>query len=355
MAAISLKQVSKSYGGDVMALEASDLEIYDGEFMVLLGPSGCGKSTTLRLIAGLETPTSGEIFIDQKLMNHVEPNERNIAMVFQNYALYPHMSVHDNMAFALKLKKIPKQTIENKISEVSQSLGLSDVLKRKPKALSGGQQQRVALGRAIVREPQVFLFDEPLSNLDARLRVDMRKELTQLHQKLNTTVVFVTHDQTEAMTMGSRICVMNRGKIQQIGSPLEIYHKPANTFVAQFIGSPAMNIFRGHMKDATFTQNDLELNINLENDAHHPHYLGIRPEKLSLDHDSTKSNYKIEAKIHLIEHLGSEQLLYLQKNNCSFILKSTSESDFKTGQTIKLYVPKDALHFFDQHQQRIPD
>lgn len=353
MAAISLKQVSKCYSSSVMALEPSNLEIEDGEFMVLLGPSGCGKSTTLRLIAGLESPTSGEIYLDQKLINPIEPNDRNIAMVFQNYALYPHMSVYENMAFALKLKKTPKASIEQKINAVSQSLGLSEVLNRKPKALSGGQQQRVALGRAIVREPEVFLFDEPLSNLDARLRVEMRKELTQLHQKLNTTIVFVTHDQTEAMTMGNRICVMNHGKIQQVGTPLEIYHQPANIFVAQFIGSPAMNIFKGQMQNEVFSHSDLQLKHPCSSDLQSAVYLGIRPEKICLENTPGKSMIELEAEISFTEHLGSEQLIYLQKKQASFIAKTTSESSFSKGQNIKVYIPENALHFFDEQQKRI--
>lgn len=353
MAAISLKQISKCYSNSIIALEKSDMEIEDGEFMVLLGPSGCGKSTTLRLIAGLETPTEGEVYIGKKLMNQIEPNERNIAMVFQNYALYPHMSVYENMAFALKLKKIPKQKIDQKINEIAQSLDLTKVLKRKPKALSGGQRQRVALGRAIVREPEVFLFDEPLSNLDARLRVEMRKELSLLHQRLKTTIVYVTHDQTEAMTMGERICVMNHGTIQQIGKPLEIYQKPANIFVAQFIGSPPMNIFSGISQNGNFVQPDLNLTIPLPEKIPSANYIGLRPEKISLSKHTDETTYEFNAELDLIEHLGAEQLLYFIKGQISFIVKTSSDLDFEKNQSIKLFAPKDALHFFDEQQRRI--
>ena len=242
MSGVRLEKVSKIFDGGVKAVNEADLEIRDREFTVLVGPSGCGKTTTLRMIAGLEMPTSGNIFIGERLVNEVPPKDRDIAMVFQNYALYPHMTAYENMAFGLKLRKVPKAEIDRRVKEAAEILGIGDLLKRKPRALSGGQRQRVALGRAIVREPQVFLMDEPLSNLDAKLRVMMRAELSHLHKRLQTTIVYVTHDQIEAMTMGDRIVVMKDGIIQQVGAPLEIYEKPQNLFVASFIGSLPINL-----------------------------------------------------------------------------------------------------------------
>src|SRR3972149_7613086 len=241
MAEVTLKNVTKIYEGGQVAAKDININVLDKEFVVLVGPSGCGKSTTLRMIAGLEEITSGELFIDNKKVNDVSPKDRDIAMVFQNYALYPHMTVYENMAFGLKLRKFPKEEIKQRVNDAAKILGLEDYLTRKPKALSGGQRQRVAVGRAIVRKPKVFLFDEPLSNLDAKLRVQMRTELSKLHDRLQTTMIYVTHDQVEAMTMGDRICVMKDGVILQIDSPLELYDHPANRFVAGFIGSPSMN------------------------------------------------------------------------------------------------------------------
>src|SRR5882724_7824673 len=252
MANVLLKQLNKIYAGGYHAVRDANLEIADGEFMVLVGPSGCGKSTTLRMVAGLEEVTSGEIYIGDRLVNEVAPGERDIAMVFQNYALYPHMSVRQNMAFGLKMRRTPKAEIQKRVNEAAAILSIESLLDRRPRELSGGQRQRVALGRAIVREPKVFLFDEPLSNLDAKLRVQMRAEIARLHQRLKTTVIYVTHDQAEAMTLGDRIVLMDRGVIQQVDTPMNIYHRPANRFVGSFIGSPAMNFFAGEVDSGTF-------------------------------------------------------------------------------------------------------
>src|SRR3989339_1886763 len=247
MAEVTLKNVTKVYEGGQVAAKDININVHDKEFVVLVGPSGCGKSTTLRMIAGLEEITSGELFIDNKKVNDVSPKDRDIAMVFQNYALYPHMTVYENMAFGLKLRKFPKEEIKQRVNDAAKILGLEDYLTRKPKALSGGQRQRVAVGRAIVRKPKVFLFDEPLSNLDAKLRVQMRAELKKLHERLQSTIIYVTHDQTEAMTMGDRICIMKDGSIQQVDNPLSVYEKPDNRFVGGFIGSPPMNFMEAEV------------------------------------------------------------------------------------------------------------
>jgi len=299
MSKVRLENISKVYQrGDAPAVVDFSLEVEDGEFLVLVGPSGCGKSTTLRMVAGLELPTDGRIFIGEKDVTGLPPKDRDIAMVFQNYALYPHMSVRDNMAFALKLHKFPKDEIKRRVESVAQSLGLEPYMKRLPKALSGGQRQRVALARAIVREPAVFLFDEPLSNLDAKMRVEMRAEIIRLHQRLGTTMIYVTHDQTEAMTMGDRIVVMKSGEIQQAAPPLEIYEKPANEFVASFIGTPPMNLFpRG----------------TLEPDA----IVGIRPEHIAVLPSQAVSSARhgngdmLNAKIDFLEPLGPETLVHI--------------------------------------------
>lgn len=261
MAEIKMNNITKKYDGKVTAVENFNLDIDDKEFIVFVGPSGCGKSTTLRMIAGLEDITEGELYIGDRLVNDVAPKDRDIAMVFQNYALYPHMNVYDNMAFGLKLRKFKKDEIERRVKEAARILGLEQFLDRKPKALSGGQRQRVALGRAIVRDPQVFLMDEPLSNLDAKLRVQMRAEISKLHQRLQTTTIYVTHDQTEAMTMATRIVVMKDGVIQQVGTPKEVYDTPENVFVGGFIGSPAMNFLHGNLKDGAFHVGNVAIGI----------------------------------------------------------------------------------------------
>src|SRR5699024_3152720 len=261
MGSIQLKNVQKRYGKDVIAVDDFNLEINDKEFLVLVGPSGCGKSTALRMIAGLEEITSGEIYIDGKMVNDVLPKDRDIAMVFQNYALYPHMTVYDNMAFGLKLRKFKKEQIRQRVNDAAKILGLEGLLDRQPKALSGGQRQRVALGRAIVRNPKVFLMDEPLSNLDAKLRVQMRSELQKIHRRLQTTTIYVTHDQTEAMTMATRLVVMKDGIIQQVGEPKEVYDFPENVFVGGFIGSPSMNFLEGELIGNTFQMGDIKIDI----------------------------------------------------------------------------------------------
>jgi sn-glycerol 3-phosphate transport system ATP-binding protein len=284
MAAVSLKEVRKSYTTDLEVIHGVSMEIEDGEFIVILGPSGCGKSTLLRMVAGLESITAGEISIGERVVNNLEPKDRDIAMVFQNYALYPHMSVYDNMAYGLRIRGLPKQEIDARVQKAASILELAGFLDRKPRALSGGQRQRVAMGRAIVREPQVFLFDEPLSNLDAKLRVQMRGELQALHRRLGTTSLFVTHDQVEAMTLAQRMIVMNAGRAEQIGAPLEVYARPATTFVAGFIGSPPMNLIPRNGK-----------------------LLGIRPEHLE---PCSESEAAIVAEVNLIEPLGSDTLVY---------------------------------------------
>ncbi len=291
MSEVRLEGVCKTYSrGDAPAVENFSLDIRDGEFMVLVGPSGCGKSTTLRMVAGLEMPSAGRIFIGQTDVTHLPPKDRDIAMVFQNYALYPHMTVRDNMAFALKLRSYPSREIERRVASVAEALGLEPYMKRLPKALSGGQRQRVALARAIVREPAVFLFDEPLSNLDAKMRVEMRSEIIRLHNRLGTTMIYVTHDQTEAMTMGDRIVVMKSGRIQQVAPPMELYAHPANEFVASFIGTPPMNLF----PPGTF---------------HADKTLGIRPEDVKVEPRPTQRSH--QAIVDFTEPLGSETLVHL--------------------------------------------
>ena len=325
MANLSLQHIYKIYPGDVTAVKDFNLEIEDKEFIVFVGPSGCGKSTTLRMIAGLEDISKGELYIGDKLVNDVEPKERDIAMVFQNYALYPHMTVFDNMAFALKLRKVPKAEIEQKVTEAAKILDIEHLLKRKPKALSGGQRQRVALGRAIVRHPKVFLMDEPLSNLDAKLRVQMRTEITKLYRKLQTTFIYVTHDQVEAMTMGTRIVVMKDGVIQQVDSPINIYNNPANLFVAGFIGSPQMNFLEGKVeKDgndvcAVFGENKIILPAEKAQILTKSGYVGksvtfgIRPEHLSDDADLIAANPGSIVKGHVeVIELMVQKVIYIQ-------------------------------------------
>ncbi|MBO5940299.1 MAG: ABC transporter ATP-binding protein [Kiritimatiellae bacterium] len=292
MARVVFNKVSKIYSrGDTPAVDSFSLEIEDGEFLVLVGPSGCGKSTTLRMVAGLELPSSGSIFIDGSDVTNLPPKDRDIAMVFQNYALYPHMTVQENLSFALKLRKVPKDEIARRTAAAAETLGLTPYLKRLPKALSGGQRQRVALGRAIVRNPSVFLFDEPLSNLDAKMRVEMRAEIIRLHRRLGATMIYVTHDQTEAMTMGTRIVVMNGGRIQQVAPPMEVYERPANTFVASFIGTPPMNLFPPGVLDLGRT-------------------VGVRPENIRINDVPQADSKGVLAVVDLVEPLGSETLVH---------------------------------------------
>ncbi len=325
MASLSLRNIYKVYAGDVVAVSDFNLEIEDKEFIVLVGPSGCGKSTTLRMVAGLEDISSGELYIDGKLVNDIPPKDRDIAMVFQSYALYPHMTVYDNnMAFGLKLRKVPKADIDRRVKEAAAILGIEALLNRKPAALSGGQRQRVALGRAIVREPKVFLMDEPLSNLDAKLRVQMRTEITKLHKRLQTTFIYVTHDQTEAMTMGSRIVVMKDGFMQQLDTPQNLYDYPANLFVACFIGTPQMNIFRVRLEKrgdavyASFGNNSIKVPAGKVQRMTGDYigkevYMGIRPENIH-DESALVAAYPdacIDVPVELIELMGSETYLYL--------------------------------------------
>jgi len=356
MASVSIKNLKKVYPGDVTALHRSNLEIHDKEFMVLVGPSGCGKSTTLRMVAGLEDITEGEIYIGDRLINDVSPKDRDIAMVFQNYALYPHMSIFDNMAFGLKLRKVPKSEIANKVQAVAKSLGLETYLDRKPKALSGGQRQRVALGRAIVREPGVFLFDEPLSNLDAKMRVDMRKELSILHRRLQATIIYVTHDQIEAMTLGTRMCVMSEGYIQQVGTPLEVYDQPRNIFVAKFIGTPPMNIIEGALQGGVFSAPQIRVDVSgrLVGLPTPKAFLGIRPEDMYLvDASTSEKGPSFKAFIEVIERLGDEQLLYCNTGASPFICKADSHLSFEYGKEYLFGFSLEKAHVFDEKEENI--
>ena len=357
MASVKLLDVSKSYNGKEFAVKNISLEIKDKEFVVLVGPSGCGKTTLLRMVAGLEQITKGKMFIDDEVINDIPPKSRNIAMVFQNYALYPHMTIFNNMAFGLKLRKVPKKEIVKRVNEAAEILGLTEFLKRKPKALSGGQKQRVAVGRAIVRNPKVFLFDEPLSNLDAKLRMQMRAEILKLHQRLNITTIYVTHDQTEAMTMGDKIVVLNNGKINQYGSPLEIYKNPVNKFVAGFIGSPPMNFIKGKLdltNGNSFVSEDKTVqlflpHLNLGNGNNGQLvWLGIRPENFRLQSDAEKSMYQeFEIILDLIEPLGNESFIHFKLSGSDCIGRLQLNQKFKPGEKIKIFLIKNNLNLFD--------
>lgn len=367
MANVTLRHVYKVYPGNVTAVNDFNLIIKDKEFIVLVGPSGCGKSTTLRMIAGLEEITEGELFIGDKKVNDVAPKDRDIAMVFQNYALYPHMTVYDNMAFGLKLRKVHKADIDKKVREVAKTLGIEEYLERKPKALSGGQRQRVALGRAIVREPQVFLMDEPLSNLDAKLRVQMRTEITKLHNRLGITFVYVTHDQTEAMTMGTRIVVMKDGYIQQVESPQNLYDQPANKFVAGFIGSPAMNFFdatlvkEGDKVYARFGENKILIpqgKIAKLTDSSYVGkevIMGIRPDDIH-EEELFMQNFPenvVSAYVELIEKLGFETLLYLTISGKEedVVARVDPRSTVMMNDTVKLVLDPNRIHLFDKETE----
>ena len=353
MASVKLEKVSKTYDNGQVAVKEASFTVNDGEFMVLVGPSGCGKSTTLRMLAGLESVTAGTIEIDGEVVNEMPPKNRDVAMVFQNYALYPHMSVYDNMAFGLKLRKYSKKEIKSLVHQAAETLGLTDILNRKPKQLSGGQQQRVAVGRAIVRKPKVFLFDEPLSNLDAKLRVQMRTEIARLHRELAATMVYVTHDQTEAMTLGDRIVVMKDGVIQQIDAPLALYRNPANLFVAGFIGNPAMNFVEGllHHRDGiqVFKSSSGDIEISMEGngpDRDKPVVAGIRPENLRLTDDASSSD--IMAERTLLEHLGAETLIHTRSGPNTLIARVTATEAADLGSTVYFSVSPDHVHLFDQ-------
>ena len=359
MAEVILKNVCKIYEGGVKAVNSVSIDIHDKEFMVLVGPSGCGKSTTLRMIAGLEEISDGEIKIGERIVNDVPPKDRDIAMVFQNYALYPHMTVYENLAFGLKLRKFSKEEIDKRVKEAADILGIGDYLNRKPKALSGGQRQRVAVGRAIVRKPAVFLFDEPLSNLDAKMRVQMRAEINKLHTRLGTTMIYVTHDQIEAMTMGDRICVMKDGVIQQIDTPLNIYDKPANTFVAGFIGTPPMNIFKGTLvsEDGKFVFKSgpisvalpADWNIAIESYVGKDILFGIRPEDIGSERATSDANApSITAKVDVREPMGAEIYLHLDTGvDSPCVARVEPHLDAKVGETITLKLAICAAHMFD--------
>ncbi|RAZ81046.1 ABC transporter ATP-binding protein [Planococcus halotolerans] len=357
MAEIKINNLGKRYDKGALAVTDFNLHIKDEEFIVFVGPSGCGKSTTLRMIAGLEEITEGEFFIDGKRMNEVEPKERDIAMVFQNYALYPHMTVYENMAFGLKLRKFKKPEIKRRVEEAAKILGLEDYLNRKPKALSGGQRQRVALGRAIVRDAKVFLMDEPLSNLDAKLRVQMRAEIAKLHQRLKTTTIYVTHDQTEAMTMATRIVILKDGVIQQVGTPKEVYDFPANRFVGGFIGSPAMNFFEGTISNGNFLVDDKSVAIPSETAAllkdlgydGKPIALGIRPEHIHVNNEDLSGlpASEFEAEITVSELTGAETILYAVYANQEFIARVDADTAIEAGHTATLAFDMSHVHFFD--------
>ncbi len=331
-------------------MAAANFEIADGELLVLVGPSGCGKSTTLRMIAGLESISEGSLSIGGRVVNDVPANERDIAMVFQNYALYPHMTIYQNMAFALKLRNVPKAEIDQRVREAAAILNIESILDRKPKQLSGGQRQRVAVGRAIVRKPQVFLFDEPLSNLDAKLRVQTRKEISRLHRQLEATMIYVTHDQVEAMTMGDRIVVMNAGVVQQIGAPLELYERPANQFVAGFIGSPAMNMIRGRIKDGGFVSAEGGLRLPLANGSQDVTdvVLGIRPEDI---YDAAGAYVppacsELDAQVDVVEPMGNEVFLYATSHGHDLVARLAPQRTPQPEQALRLALDTKRLHFF---------
>ena len=349
MSKITIKNLEKSFNNNKV-IKNFNINISDGEFIVLVGPSGCGKSTLLRMISGLESIDQGEIYLDTKLINNLIPSKREIAMVFQSYALYPHMNVFENMSFGLKMEKIPKNEIHEKVKSAAATLQIEDLLERKPKQLSGGQRQRVAIGRAITRNPKVFLFDAPLSNLDAALRSEMRVEISKLHKKLKSNIIYVTHDQIEAMTLADRIVVLNNGIIEQFGTPNDIYSDPNNIFVAEFIGSPKMNIIKIN-KDQIINSNTIELfknKITFENfEFKDEIYLGVRPENISIKDDH---EIKLDVKVDLIENLGFEKIIYTKISGNEIIIKS---SENVTGQSSKISFSKDKVLFFDKSKKRI--
>ena len=366
MASLSLRHIYKKYPGGVTAVSDFCLEIKDKEFLILVGPSGCGKSTTLRMIAGLEEISEGELFIGDTLVNDIAPKDRDIAMVFQNYALYPHMTVFDNMAFGLKLRKVPKEEIKRRVEEAARILDISHLLERRPKALSGGQKQRVALGRAIVRNPKVFLLDEPLSNLDAKLRASMRTELTKLHKKVETTFIYVTHDQVEAMTMATRIVVMRDGLIQQVDTPQNLYDSPCNLFVAGFIGTPQMNFINGKLEKkgqnlyATFGTTEIKLPAEKANNPALKDYIGqevvagVRPECINDQEAAVAANpdSTIETLVDVTELMGAEIYLYLVTGETKLTARVSSRSTSRAGDTIKVAFDVSRMHIFDKDTER---
>jgi sn-glycerol 3-phosphate transport system ATP-binding protein len=351
MANLKLQAVTKSYDGKNQIIKSIDLNVADGEFIVMVGPSGCGKSTLLRMVAGLERTTSGDIYINDQRVTELEPKDRGIAMVFQNYALYPHMSVYDNMAYGLKIRGFGKAQIQARVEEAARILELGPLLKRKPRELSGGQRQRVAMGRAIVREPAVFLFDEPLSNLDAKLRVQMRLELQQLHRRLRTTSLYVTHDQVEAMTLAERVIVMNKGIAEQIGTPSEVYRRPATLFVASFIGSPAMNLLPGTLA-SNGSSLVMEGGFELPLSQPRPEWggreltVGIRPEHIQLTDDPQAG---IPMNLNTLELLGADNLAHGKWAGTGVVVRLNHEVCPEPGTQLRLVLPTNALHFFDTH------
>jgi multiple sugar transport system ATP-binding protein len=372
MARVELREVTKLYDNKVVAVSRANINIQDKEFVVLVGPSGCGKSTTLRMVAGLEEVSSGEIYIGDRVVNEVPPKDRDIAMVFQNYALYPHMTVYENMAFGLKLRKYPKDEIDRRVRDAAKILSIEDFLNRKPKALSGGQRQRVAVGRAIVRKPQVFLFDEPLSNLDAKLRVQMRTEISKLHTRLETTMIYVTHDQVEAMTMGDRIVVMKDGNIQQIDTPLNLYNYPKNKFVAGFIGSPAMNFITGKVVQENglfFQEGRFQFPVpkkfagSLEKFNDREVTFGVRPEDFHFADNAAGVSEKAEvtATVEVVEPMGNEIYLYLNTGSNSLVARVNARSESQLAllqnmkgsrdSQLKLVVDMSKAHFFDAQSE----
>ena len=359
MAKVVLENVWKIYPGGVVAVNDASLVIEDQEFVVLVGPSGCGKSTTLRMVAGLEEISKGSIYIDGKKVNDVPPKNRDIAMVFQNYALYPHMSVYKNMAFGLKLRRYPKAEIDARVREAAEILGIQQLLERKPKELSGGQRQRVAVGRAIVRKPKAFLFDEPLSNLDAKMRVQMRTEISKLHTRLSSTMIYVTHDQVEAMTMGDRIVVMKDGFIQQVAPPLELYDQPANQFVAGFIGSPPMNFFKGRLEQKAgglwFNEGKFSVRLDdqqagrLQSLVGKEIVFGIRPEDVAdaLYVTNPNPDHQVKARVEVVEPMGAETYLYLNTGLHSFIARVNGSEQADVNQELTVVFTMKKSHFFD--------
>jgi len=343
MSFLDLKNVTKIYPNGTKAVHETSLSIDEGEFMVFVGPSGCGKSTLLRMVAGLEDITDGDISLDGKLINQVDPSERDVAMVFQNYALYPHMNVYNNLAYGLKNRGIDKQTIEQKVNDAAKLLQISDFLQRKPSMLSGGQRQRVAMGRAIVRNPKIFLFDEPLSNLDAKLRIQMRLEIKKLQQKVGVTSIFVTHDQVEAMTLADRLAVINNGVIEQLGTPIEIYNNPKSLFVAGFIGSPQMNFIDGELKNNKLSAEDFEIK-DVKSDYNGNVVLGVRPEHLS-----QSDNGLINLNVDLVEQLGSDNLVYGQlKDKKDFCYRCPGNQTIEKGSKLKLDIQNNNYVIFDK-------
>jgi multiple sugar transport system ATP-binding protein len=359
MATVTFDHLTKRYGNEFTAVKDLNLEVKDGEFLVLVGPSGCGKTTALRCVAGLEDITDGKLMIGDRVVNNVAPKDRDIAMVFQSYALYPHMTVFDNLAFGLKLRKMKADEIKKRVDDAAKILGLEKLLNRKPKALSGAQRQRVALGRAIVREPAVFLMDEPLSNLDAKLRVETRANIARLHQRLGTTTIYVTHDQVEAMTMGDRIAVMRDGILQQVGSPQELYDFPVNVFVAGFIGSPSMNFATAtidgtnlRVGSATLALSDRPAQVAKDRKDGSEVMIGFRPEHLELANGSGGGVALLPAKVDVVEYLGNEELLHAEVEGNEVVALVPSDRKVKVGEMVDFTIPMDKLHVFDPESER---